>query len=71
MVALSGLFFPVEALPPAFRLLARMLPLTYAVSLMRGAWRADSWFAHGTDVAALVAVIAVSTAVSSRWFRWE
>jgi ABC-2 type transport system permease protein len=71
MVALSGLFFPVEALPPAFRLLARMLPLTYAVSLMRGAWRADSWFAHGTDVTALLLVIAVSVAASARYFRWE
>jgi ABC-2 type transport system permease protein len=71
MVALSGLFFPIEALPPTLRLAARMLPLTYAVSLMRGTWRAESWFAHGTDVAALVVVIAVSAAVSARYFRWE
>jgi ABC-2 type transport system permease protein len=71
MVALSGLFFPVEALPPALRLMTRVLPLTYAVSLMRGTWRGDSWLAHGIDVAALILVIAVSTAVSARFFRWE
>ena len=71
MVALSGLFFPVEALPPTFRLIARLLPLTYAVSLMRGTWRAESWFAHGTDVTALLLVIAVSVAASARFFRWE
>jgi ABC-2 type transport system permease protein len=71
MVALSGLFFPVEALPPTLRVIARMLPLTYAVSLMRGAWRGDSWLGHGIDMAALVLVIAVSAAVSARFFRWE
>jgi ABC-2 type transport system permease protein len=71
MVALSGLFFPVEALPPALRVIARMLPLTYAVSLMRGTWRGESWLGHGIDVAALVLVIAVSAAVSARFFRWE
>ena len=71
MMALSGLFFPVEALPPTLRLLARAMPLTYAVSLMRGPWRGESWLAHGVDIAALVLVIAVSAAVSARLFRWE
>jgi ABC-2 type transport system permease protein len=71
MIALSGLFFPVEALPPTLRLMARVLPLTYAVSLMRGTWRGDSWLAHAGDVAALMILIAVSAAVSARFFRWE
>ena len=71
MIALSGLFFPVEALPPTLRLVARAMPLTYAVSLMRGTWRGESWLAHGIDVAALVLLIAISTAVSARLFRWE
>ena len=78
MIALSGLFFPVEALPPALRLIARVLPLTYAVSLMRGIWRGESWLAHGIDVAALILVIAPSarfsggsSVVSARFFRWE
>ena len=71
MLALSGLFFPVEALPPTLRLAARVMPLTYAVSLMKGAWRGESWLAHGIDVAALLLVMVVSTAVSARFFRWE
>jgi ABC-2 type transport system permease protein len=71
MLALSGLFFPVDALPPALRLAARAMPLTPAVSLMKGVWRGESWFAHGTDVAALLVVVVISGAISARFFRWE
>ena len=71
MLGLSGLFVPVEALPATLQATARLLPLTYAVSLQRGIWRGDSWLAHGADVGALLIVLAVSLAVSSRVFRWE
>jgi ABC-2 type transport system permease protein len=71
MLALCGLFFPVEALPTSMRLIARALPLTYAVSLMKGIWRGDGWIAHGLDVTALVLTMAIALAVSARWFRWE
>src|SRR5688572_1552945 len=71
MLGLCGLFFPVEALPPTFRLIARALPLTYAVSLMKGIWRGESWLAHGTDVLALVLTMVVCVALSAKWFRWE
>ena len=71
MLALCGLFFPVEALPPTFRLIARVLPLTYAVSLMKGIWRGESWLAHGTEVLALVLTMVVCVALSAKWFRWE
>ena len=36
MLGLSGLFVPVDSLPPMLQLLARMLPFTYAVSLLKG-----------------------------------
>jgi ABC-2 type transport system permease protein len=71
MVALSGLFVPVDAMPSGVQTLARLLPLTYAVSLLKGIWQGDAWSAHLTDVAALVVVFAVSIAISSRVFRWE
>jgi ABC-2 type transport system permease protein len=71
MMALCGLFLPIEALPPTLQLAARAMPLTYAVSLMRGTWRGESWLAHGGEVAALLLVMAISTAVSARYFRWE
>ncbi|HJZ75655.1 MAG TPA: ABC transporter permease [Vicinamibacterales bacterium] len=71
MVALSGLFVPLASMPPGLRTVARLLPLTYAVSLLKGIWQGDSWFAHAGDVAALVVVFAVCVAISSRVFRWE
>ena len=71
MIPLSGLFAPIDALPPALAALARFLPLTYAVSLLRGIWTGDPWSAHGADIAALGAVFAVSVTIASRVFRWE
>jgi ABC-2 type transport system permease protein len=71
MIALSGLFVPVESLPPLLRVVARLLPLTYAASLLEGIWKGDAWSAHVGDVAALVMVFVVCTALSAKVFRWE
>ncbi len=71
MLGLSGLFLPLDALPPLLHGLARLLPLTYVVSLLRGIWRGDGWPAHGGDVAVLVVMCVLCTAASARVFRWE
>jgi len=71
MVALSGLFVPVASMPAGLKVVARLLPLTYAVSLLKGAWLGETWSAHAGDVVALIAGFAVCVAISSRVFRWE
>jgi ABC-2 type transport system permease protein len=71
MIGVSGLFVPVAALPPVLRAAARVVPLTYAVSLMEGIWKGDPWSAHVADIAALVVVFVVCTAISAKVFRWE
>jgi ABC-2 type transport system permease protein len=71
MLGLCGLFFPVDALSPALRLVAQAMPLTYAVSLMRGIWRGEGWLAHGTDIAALAIVMVACGAISAKFFKWE
>jgi ABC-2 type transport system permease protein len=71
MIAVSGLFVPVAAFPPALQAVARALPLTYAVSLLEGIWNGESWFAHLGDVAALAAMFLLCTALSAKVFRWE
>src|SRR5271155_5033370 len=71
MIALSGLFVPVESLPPVLHAVARVLPLTYAVALLQGIWTGDAWSAHLGDVAALAVVFVVCTALSAKVFRWE
>jgi ABC-2 type transport system permease protein len=53
------------------RAAARVVPLTYAVSLMEGIWKGDPWSAHVADIAALVVVFVVCTAISAKVFRWE
>ena len=71
MIAVSGLFMPLQSLPPALQIVARVTPLTYAVSLLQGIWKGDAWSAHMRDVAALVLVFAICTALSAKVFRWE
>jgi ABC-2 type transport system permease protein len=71
MLALSGLFVPIELLPRSLRLLARVVPLTYAVELQRGIWRGEGWLAHGGDIAALLLTCVLALLVTSKVFRWE
>jgi len=71
MLGLSGLFAPLESLPPLLRAVARVLPLTAATSLLRGVWHGEGWTAHLVDVALLLVTFVVCIAVSSRVFRWK
>ena len=71
MLGLSGLFVPVDALPPALQAVARALPLTYAVSLLRGVWHGEGWLAHAGDAAVLALMFVAFTAIGSKVFRWE
>jgi ABC-2 type transport system permease protein len=71
MFGVSGLFVPVEALPDGLQLLARAVPLTYAVSLLRGIWHGEGWLAHAGDAGVLAVMFAVCLVLSTRVFRWE
>ncbi|HXU31006.1 MAG TPA: ABC transporter permease [Thermoanaerobaculia bacterium] len=71
MIALSGVFFPVERLPAFWRVVAYGLPTTHAVALMKGVWDGSGWGPHLGDVAALGLIAAACVALSTRVFRWE
>jgi ABC-2 type transport system permease protein len=71
MFAVSGLFVPVEAMPRGMQMLAKVLPLTYAVRLLSGIWNGEAWSAHLGDIAALMVGFAICTAISAKVFRWE
>jgi ABC-2 type transport system permease protein len=71
MIGISGLFVPIEALPAGLQTMAKVMPVTYAVSLLRGAWLREPWSAHAGDIAALVVTFIVCTALSAKIFRWE
>jgi ABC-2 type transport system permease protein len=71
MVGLSGLFMPVDSLPPVLRTIALILPASHSASLMKGIWIGESWSAHMGDVGALALVFVVCVGISARVFRWE
>ena len=71
MIALSGLFFPLDQLPTLLHAFANTLPTTHAVSLMLGIWEGSGWGSHLGSLLALLAIMAVCTALSTKVFRWE
>jgi ABC-2 type transport system permease protein len=71
MLAVSGLFYPVERLPRALQAVAFLFPTTHAVALLQGVWNGSGWSAHWLDVAALLVLFCAFTALSTRVFRWE
>ena len=71
MLAVSGLFFPVDRLPRAVEAIAYLFPTTHAVALLQGVWNGSGWGAQWTSVAALLVLFVAYTAISTRVFRWE
>ena len=71
MVGLSGLFYPIDAMPQGVQVVARLLPLTYAVSLLKGIWIGNAWLAPIGDGAALALATVICLVLSSKVFRWE
>ncbi|MGA9347610.1 MAG: ABC transporter permease [Anaerolineae bacterium] len=65
MIFLCGVFVPLSAMPPALRLLARCLPLTYAVEALRGALAGATFWTAGVNLLVLggfaVALFALAT----------
>ena len=70
MLALSGLFVPVAAFPPAMRCVASVLPLTHSTCLMKGIWIGEPG-RRTRGRRALAVVFIVCVAISARVFRWE
>ncbi len=71
MLAISGIFVPLEALPQGWHTLGTLLPTTHAVSLLRGAWAGASWFDHLPNLGVLTLNFVICTALSAKIFRWE
>ena len=71
MIALSGLFFPLDVLSPVWQTIAGVLPLTHAVGLLKGIWNGGGWLEQWRHIAALSVFFGIFTAISSRVFRWE
>lgn len=71
MLAISGLFAPIEALPGVWQRISLFSPVTHAVALLQGIWSGEPWSAHGLAVGALLLNLVVCTALSAKIFKWE
>jgi ABC-2 type transport system permease protein len=71
MLAVSGMFVPLSALPRPWALVGNVLPMSHAVALLRGAWVGAGWLALLPHLGALALTIAICLALTSRFFRWE
>jgi len=66
MMFLSGVFVPLSALPPGLRIVARVLPLTYAVEALQSATGVRQPLTAGMDMAVLAAFTALLFALAVR-----
>lgn len=71
MNLLSGALIPLEVLPEGVKNIARFLPLTHVVTLMRGLWFGEAWGAHLLEVAVLIGLLIVGMVVIALTFKWE
>ena len=71
LLAISGIFFPIQLLPEPWRVLALASPLTHAVDLLRGLWTGAGWASVWIAVLALLVNFVICTTLSARIFRWE
>lgn len=71
LLAISGLFAPVESFPLVLKFFAYASPLTHAVSLTTGIWEGGAWVNFVPELFALTLAFVVCMAISSKIFRWE
>ncbi len=71
MLGFSGLFVALDRLPASLQVVAHALPMSHAVSLLRGIWRGEGWIAHAPEAAVLAVMFVAFTALASYVFRWE
>jgi ABC-2 type transport system permease protein len=71
LMIFSGAMVPLEVMPDTVRTIARFLPLTHLVALMRGLWSGKAWGDMLTEVAVLAGMTIVGVAIVARTFRWE
>jgi ABC-2 type transport system permease protein len=71
MMFLSGAGMPIEIMGSTMQKVARFLPLSYVVTLIKGMWFGEPWSAHWLDVLILVGIMIVCLAAASRLFKWK
>ena len=71
LMIFSGSVVPLEVMPETVQTIARYLPLTHLVTLLRGLWFGQGWGDLLTEAAVLAGLAIVGTVIVARTFRWE
>jgi ABC-2 type transport system permease protein len=71
LLALSGATVPIEILPPGAQSVARLLPLTQFVDLLRGLWLGQGWQPYVGQTLVLAGMLVIGAALAAWLFRWE
>ena len=72
MMFLSGVFFPIEAMPQFLQSIARLIPLTYLADALRQVMVGGTPFAPlAVCAAVLLGWLVVCFAIASRKFQWQ
>lgn len=67
---LGNIFYPIDVLPKAFEMVAKILPTTYLANGIRGAYlNTGTWSEWGLDAGVLLAWLLVMIILSLRFFR--
>ncbi|MBM3130308.1 MAG: ABC transporter permease [Chloroflexi bacterium] len=69
MMFLGGVFVPVDLMPLALQIVARALPLTYAVEVLRAALFGGAWTDAALDLLALAGFAIILFALAARVMR--
>ena len=71
MIFISGATIPLEIMSDSIRTIAKFLPATYGVEIMKAAWNDGSLSGHGKAIAILAVVTVVFSALSAAFFKWD
>jgi ABC-2 type transport system permease protein len=67
----SGALIPLEIMPESVRSIARFIPLTHVVTLLRGLWFGELWADHLLEVVVLVGILLLGVVIVAFTFKWE
>jgi ABC-2 type transport system permease protein len=71
MLFLSGATMPIEIMPKSIANIAKVLPLTHGVELLKGIWLGGKLSDYLLEIIVLLCIFAVCTTIAVKSFKWE
>jgi ABC-2 type transport system permease protein len=62
---------PLEIIPKSVANISKLLPLTYGVNLLKGAWMGEQLSTYFNDIIVLLVSFLVFMIIAIKAFKWE